>query len=313
MQIIDLLDIPSVVMMSLVNKYLRELCTKIDGPDSICRPRVKSADKIMRAAAGLGYLPIIEFLHNMGNRLEIPYMTAAVAGGQLETVKWLHSKGCVCVKDICNIAAHYNQFDILVYLFGIGNTDCDSVSLYAACHNSVQMLEWALATGARFECGDVCNFAAQSGSLDVLKCLHARFDITRYGDLCEEAARFGRLSTLKWIIEICGISRNGGRLMSHAVRSGDMPTIEYVYGIGGELSDLAYKWAVCIGRIDVLQWLIDRECPASNDSCHQAGLRSDVAMLEYLGENGLCTCKRAHSSARGHTKLVNRVKHRKRK
>jgi hypothetical protein len=157
----------------------------------------------------------------------------------------------------------------------------------------------------------MCIFAAQSGSLDALKWLTNKFKIVDIG--CEDtfagAASFGQMHVLEWL-RGKGFTPNVSTIMSSAVKSGKMDVIEYVYGLGGELNTLAYKEAVFRGQIPVLQWLVERGCPRYSESCHAAALYGKIDMLEYLGNNGLCTCKRYHSPANGHTQLVNRAKHR---
>lgn len=58
-------------------------------------------------------------MRGIGHKLMKNHMSAAVIGGHLDMIRWLHNEGCEFSDNICEKAAQYNRFYILVFLHGM--------------------------------------------------------------------------------------------------------------------------------------------------------------------------------------------------
>ena len=95
----------------------------------------------------------------------------AATGGQLETLQWLRSQGCLW---------------------------CNWTCYRAAIHGHLEVLRWARDNGCPWQADEICDMAAQCGHLSVLK--YARSQGCPWGTSTTYwAATRGHLEMLQWL------------------------------------------------------------------------------------------------------------------
>ena len=122
---------------------------------------------IMELAAYHGHLTLLQELEKEVE-LDSEVFSFACAGGNLEIMKWLRSKGCPWNASACNGAAWGGHLEILKWLRSEGCPWNQRACSYAAQGGHFEVLKWLRSKGCPWD-EETCDEAACHGHLDVLK------------------------------------------------------------------------------------------------------------------------------------------------
>jgi hypothetical protein len=160
-------------------------------------------------AAINGHLNVIEYYYNNVNILDMEQnnedkflsniLTAAVASGNLNLVKWLKTRGASLERMFTfNEAIVKGHFEIIKYF----HRTCVNVFNMKACslaalHGHLEILKYLLRNGCKYH-SDICSPAALHGHLDCLVYVHTFgcvLDVTTFN----YAAHGGHLDVIKYL------------------------------------------------------------------------------------------------------------------
>ena len=122
---------------------------------------------IMKLAAYHGDLTLLQE-HEKKFELDAEVFYSACAGGNLETLKWLRSKGCPWSGWACSSAAKHGHLEILKWLRSEGCPWDEGTFTAAVERGHLQMLKWLRSKGCPWD-GWACEYAATRGKLDLLR------------------------------------------------------------------------------------------------------------------------------------------------
>lgn len=182
---------------------------------------------------------------------------AAVAGGYLHILQYLHSIGwkgnykCYCC------AAEHGQLDVIKWLYSTtGVPPCDDDLMQAARRGQFHILQWAAANTL----------------------------ISREAVVCSSAARGGHLHIVQWFcsrgVQLCD------RTMYCATESGNLQLIQWLLEKNKYLAGNACYNAALLDNLDVLKWLHANGCPWGIDVCYVAAVYGHLEVLKWLRANG---------------------------
>merc|ERR1712010_32163 len=184
---------------------------------------------IMKLAAYHGDLTLLQE-HEKKFELDAEVFYSACAGGNLETLKWLRSKGCPWSGWACSSAAKHGHLEILKWLRSEGCPWDEGTFTAAVERGHLQMLKWLRSKG--------CPGDWRSGS---------------------RAAGGGHLETLKWLrSEGCPWNQYA---CSNAACGGHFDVLKYLHANGCPWGNFVCEEAVMNGHLDLLKWAIDNGCP----------------------------------------------------
>lgn len=298
-QICDVASPSAQLMMKLTSVKLRDNIQKL--------PRI-AKDAVIDDAIHHGSPEVIKFLcTDEKYPLTVDLFNDCVAAGHIRVVQWLMSVNCPKHPFVCETAALYNHFELLVILHQNIPNISTSCHQYAARNGNVEMMEWLQIIYPYYTRYLLQDAVEHQHMIDWIHANigYAREDIS----ICNNAAKGGHLFVLKRLIDD-GYQWDRYDIICAAIHSGKLPVVEYVHSIGGQLTEYAYYTAAYRGFLDILLWLISHNCPKSRKTCHSAYVQRHLHIIEWIAENPTeCTCKRTHSHANGHTKLMNKLKH----
>lgn len=149
----------------------------------------RSGDECDQAAC-YGRIEILScLLENNMTFIEIHLCWHAAAHGQLETLKWLRSRGFPWSERISAIAAETNRFEVLKWLHANG-CPCD----IEHCVEQIIGAKWIIDNSEKIP-------VREEDSINTLEYFHEAGFPWNYPRLCLIAARSGNLAVLKWLRE----------------------------------------------------------------------------------------------------------------
>lgn len=159
------------------------------------------------AAATLGFLPSLQYLHQHN----CPWSTAAYGGaagaGHLHCLEYLHANGCPRDASAVNSAAAGGHLHCLQYLHAHGCPRTSTAIFSAIEEDHVECLQFLWERQCQLEPRvfawkhfDPVSFAAEHGRLECLQYLHSQGCVFSDQAL-RQAAHNGKLSCLKHLVE----------------------------------------------------------------------------------------------------------------
>lgn len=131
---------------------------------------------------------------------------------------------------------------------------------------------------------DLCLVAAKYGRLELLKYLDekSRPGIRLSHSVPEAAALGGHLDIIKWLVED-GMSLDYPGIVAAAAEGGHFQVLEFLYEIKKcPWSERTLNGAASNGRIDVLEWCIDRGCPSRHENARAAAQSGKLECFEWI-------------------------------
>jgi hypothetical protein len=167
----------------------------------------------------------------------------AVTHGNIPVMRWLFenhrriniSAKCVYIHwgDLCSLAAEHQQFEMLKYLYDNGCKMYPQVCIWAAENGDVEMFAWASSNGA---------IIAQAAVSATLK-----------GDHVE---------IITWLYNSQSVFlENKETIMNWCASDGAMRCIKFLHSKGYPLGPFVCAAAAIVGKLEMLQWLREHDCP----------------------------------------------------
>lgn len=249
--------------------------------------------RVSHGAGQGGHLDVIEWLQSEGFDVTRAWSGAA-AGGHIYVLEWLRSNsGSVPIDE---------------YL-------TDNIFDYAAEHDHMKVLEWALSIGLRPQ-SDHAIYSIhlmRRGDFDMLQRFKDHGCPIAYGILMD-AAKEGNYAGLEWcksngigwnsacyFIACCGnldmlrwaraqgSDDWGEDVCWAAARGGWLDTLQWLRANGCPWDESTCKFAASNGHLEVLQWARANGCPWDSDTiCWFAGRWGHFDVLKWTHANG-CT------------------------
>lgn len=221
-------------------------------------------------AAKCGHVVVLEWLReHAGYAFSTLTCAGAAMGGQLPTLKWLHSQGCPWDHLTCNNAAKGGH---------------------------LELLQWAVIEKAPTN-SDTYVAAAEGGQLEILKWMAEQVlvnpnPIPSAPDrrAVGMAAQKGNVEMLQWLWEEgCEVDAHSLR---GAVKNDHIECLEWAANTDGSL--LVDSFGVCwaledaarCGNLRIVQWLHARAYAGRTRECQLAARGGHLALLQWLRANG---------------------------
>lgn len=198
---------------------------------------------------------IYENLHD-GSPIRSEVLRYAVSAGNLDSIKWLHEKGCPLDDFHVSMAAWRSHWEVVNWLLANGVTLKLACRGFAKNGNLEYMKKW-FEEGLPFPT-DTGVFISDSGNLDLLKWANEHnLDLTPSMYLF--SVQRGDYAMLEWLQEqgvpFCD------NVIGIAAEKGDIDLLNWLLERGAPLLEEACLGATEEGNFEALKWLDDHDCP----------------------------------------------------
>jgi hypothetical protein len=239
-------------------------------------------------------------------------LCALAAGcGSLETLAWLHDRGCAWDASTCASAARGGHLAVLQWARARECAWDFCVCLYGASGGFLELLQWARAHGCEWNDALAITRAAQTGQVHVLRWIFADGLRRSAPAACYSAAQGGQLEALAflraqgapWGTNVCQAAAAGGHLA----------VLQYAREHGCPWSACTCTAAAEYGQLEALRWARAHGCPwDAARICQDAANGGSVLVLEWLvdeserGGGGAAWTPQAAAAAalRGHLDVL---------
>ena len=267
-------------ILSLVCKLWRDLT-----------PRKKARIDAARdcwEAAGMGWLPVLQWLRGMGCPWDHEVFVEAARRGHMPVLLWAKENGCPSRSwrwssgNIFKSACESGDVDLVQWVLKEEIDDADNSVTFedgcgvAALRGHLPLLQSMTVKNPSYVTGRVCLEAAKGGSVGVLTWakengapwtgeMERRYWRREYGctweeTVCREAAERGHIQVLQWLKENCECKWKS------------WPCEKAAWG----------------GKLEVLKWLREQGCPWHPDICANAAERGHLEVMKWAIDQG-CT------------------------
>jgi hypothetical protein len=157
--------------------------------------------KTCAAAARLGHVHVLEFLHSEGCPWDAQACTAAADTSHLQVLQWLRGYQCEWnPKKVVEAAAKRDDIEMLTWL-AQQQVGFDQHTILAA--NDVSTIEWLHERGCEWNPYEICRKAVLANKLAVLEFVftHAQIGRSKRIDLLSTAGTYGVLGAAVWLRE----------------------------------------------------------------------------------------------------------------
>ncbi|KAG5190987.1 hypothetical protein JKP88DRAFT_296870 [Tribonema minus] len=215
-----------------------------------------SEDVSTLAAAG-GHLHVIEWLvDTIPGAVDEDTCAMAAQFGHLHVLRFAHERGCPWDSRVCRVAAHKGHLDVLRYAREHGCPWVGAeVARCAADGGGLAVLQWAVENGCGWD-ATVCEIAAGRGDVEMLEWALASGAPCRYAALSSSASATGHVAVAKWLR---ARGRDIGALLLSAARNGHVAVVNWGLTAGVAAGDDAAHALACAaaeaGRVEVLAWM----------------------------------------------------------
>lgn len=261
------------------------------------RPRYfpRRASEAMDAAARLGNLPILQWLHHnrKSDGCTSAAMNEAAAMNHLDVVVWLHenrSEGCT-VEAMSRAIAH-GHFEIVLWLHANrsegfrserldldvrqGQFDCFRWHHTDHSEENFQIVKWLCENQYEGWTGRAFDFAADIGRLDIMEYLYDLGKRECNHSAIENAARRGHIQAMKWLIDhdMVKPAHLEYAFQVSAAHTGNLICVKFLVSYGKfDYDDSMVEKVATFSRFNVVEWLLRnaRQHRNMNMKCPFAG------------------------------------------
>jgi hypothetical protein len=268
------------------------------------------------AAAKFGNLELLRILKKDQNSSR-KLMSAAVLGGNSETIEWLRPFNTFTIQVIdtaclvgnlkivkeecsefypsyCASAARNGHFELLQWLHANGCPWNESATAAAAKGGHFEILKWLVHNGCPMQNTITSSAAVMSGRLEILIWLHNNGCPKSQRDCIYIAAEYGHLHILEWLWNHYGKIWNRTittNVMNYAAKRGDLEMLRWGKKNFLSCTKYVYEEAALNGQLEAIKWLQRNRYPHNNDLSTMAAEHGHIRLLRWLMENGH-TCSR---------------------
>eukprot|EP01032_Pedospumella_encystans_P022419 gene22419-25397_t len=111
-------------------------------PVLVAAERMRGSKERMLAAVECGFLELIVYLYDVGDKLDCNLCNLAAKYGNIAALKYFHSKGCAVDEITFMIAAGNTNLDCLRYLYEVKCAWCSIACTKAASCNNLEALKY---------------------------------------------------------------------------------------------------------------------------------------------------------------------------
>ena len=232
-------------------------------------------------------LPLLEFAVLRGNRIDTAseeLCWCAALAGRLEVLQWLRRQGCAWNERVCGAAAFGEHVHVLEWVRGLAAPcpwDCSTFAR-AAANGSTAMLQWLLDHGCPHDDEESVVLAAAACShLDTLRWLHD------HGMRCTEevfcySAQHGYLQSLEWMHRN-GVPHGGFRAFTRAAAGGHLDVMQFLLDIDCPRTTRTFHEAVRNGHLRIVQWLVANDFPRNEERAFATAVfRGHADVVEWM-------------------------------
>lgn len=207
--------------------------------------------------AEIGFLDGLKWYVAQGKYPDLSALHFSVSFRHIEIVRYLLSLEVETDDQLCSYAAGNGDLDMLKLLMEKGCL-CDRGTFpQAASSGNLEMCKWLKERNIPWN-EQVCAQAALEGHLELLQWL--RREGCPWNEITPAfAARGGHLELLRWVMS------NGclwsARVYYEAASADNLHIMEFAYSRGCPWDEYVCYMAAYSGRLDILKWLINHGCP----------------------------------------------------
>lgn len=245
---------------------------------------------------------------------------SAARHGNLETLKYLRSLGCVCNDVTFKTAIRYGHLEIVEYLANYFNPSIQICEDTVMLGGNLKVVKFLLENSYRLgnSKSKTCKCAIRMGKLEILKYLlsHGYY---LPGGMCNYAVKSEQLEILKYLRSLkqpfktgcclSAIQRGNYEILVYlrenkcpwdvkctleAVNRKNLKMLIYLHENGCPWSEQCTSKAVELGCIDILKYLHENGCPWNSEVCYRALYCKRFDILRYLYDQGFPWVLRNH-------------------
>lgn len=258
--------------------------------------RTVGRTEMVNSATKSGDLEIIKWLYDKGFTISEKVSHLAGERGFIHILEWLKNKGHDMVPGIDYIAAVHNQLNVLKWLYKneyefnyihmittlnmkldvlkwLHKKRCISDRVFDVGYsdNLLELLKWLSSNGYNCSIENAVITAVMRGQLDCLKYICERYEwkqhFSTFDRLYKTAATRGHLDCIKYLFESgCEFRADKFNVslwgqeptLSAVVGNGHFDVLKWVYKHGVKLTKNLYHPAYKYGRVDMINWLMER-------------------------------------------------------
>lgn len=226
----------------------------------------------------------LDFLINEENLDLVACVEAASAGGHIEIIKYLNTKGIPYSSYDLNKIAENKHYDLIKFLVEQGaSSKSYKVCTLLASQNNIEMLQWAISKGFLVDLFVIRELAIH-GNLEMMKVV---FDHGLEKSI--KSATFlpyisGKYDVGKFIMSRCLGSYFD--VYIGAILSGNLNLIKRLRKEDCELWTEGCTAAALMGSIQILKWLRKHNTPWYAQTCVAAVKAGNLRVLKWIYNNG---------------------------
>jgi hypothetical protein len=259
------------------------------------------SDRVQHLAGRMADVLTLRAAHGLGLPLTDEVLIGAAEAASLPNLQWLHvDQACELPESICNYAARSGSVPLLMWLKEHGSVFKPSCSADAAACAHQHVLQFLRDEGCEWNWA-ACSAAARHGHLAILKWLHEQGCPWKQKQICCDAAESGSMEILLYLRDQ-GCEYNAHTLTGAAAQ-GHLALCEYLVAEQCPSNTMACDHAADGGYLEIVRFLHESGCPWSEQSiCNAAAGRGSIEMLQYLLQKDCFLSERVMSAAaqRGH-------------
>ncbi len=218
--------------------------------------------------ASRGDIKMLEWAREKGCPWNSDTYVHAASKGHMHVIDWAYSNGCPTDGLTCACAINHDNVNFAKWMASKGVPWGEDTSDIISRCNCIEIIRWALSDSCPYSADKIINqeivyTLIKNGDMDLLIKMESHIDKSAH-ELHEIAASSGDVRILEWLIDDCSMIRED------VTRS----------------PELFYK-AMCVGNIDVLDWLLSRGFIWHDDAIHGAMQRKQLNTIEWAIRHGL--------------------------
>ena len=186
-------------------------------------------------------------------------------------------------QDLCCSAAKHGSLPALLYLCSVNCVLTEWVSVIAAEHGHLHIIEWADRNGSPWNL-HACTLAARNGHLHVMQWARTTHGCEWSHIACETAARNAQLHILQWAHE-SGYQLSV-RVCAAAAENGHLHVLKWAHKNGCPWDEWVCTNAAENGHLHVLKWAREYACPWDEGVCVAAAEHGHLHVLKWARAHG---------------------------
>jgi hypothetical protein len=244
---------------------------------------------IWKEGARSGNLDMMNWLGKTLGRtaFEVGTLCAAAKVGHLEMVQYLHSQRCPWDTSVCAAAAAGDHREVLMWLKDNGYAWTDSVSNAAAYAGNANLLRWLIDAGCAWKDEAIIKGALHSNNIEILHYAQ-ELGVVFNARTMREAARHSSLQAVQFLHE-SGCPWSADTWHSAFLRA-DHTVFNWLYKNGCPCDiDKVCRLAIMFSKVDIISVLHQQGSISDNQMTqllNHAGVEDKLVVAHWLRQQG---------------------------